>query len=161
MTRILICALLAIGLGSLPATASGDSPPPSANARCRDGSYSFSQHHSGTCSHHGGVMGQREPSPRTFSTHSASTEQKSWHFAGSEDRLARYRSSKALTLALAGYEPELLSEKSWHLCINLEPEHDITKVLDVLDDLVCENGWTLAIELNGKRYCMHAEARSD
>lgn len=27
-----------------------------ASARCRDGSESFSQHHSGTCSGHGGVM---------------------------------------------------------------------------------------------------------
>ena len=31
---------------------SGASSP---TARCRDGSYSFSQHRSGTCSHHGGV----------------------------------------------------------------------------------------------------------
>jgi len=29
--------------------------PPGATARCNDGTYSFSQHHSGTCSHHGGV----------------------------------------------------------------------------------------------------------
>ena len=29
--------------------------PPGASAQCRDGTYSFSQHHSGTCSHHGGV----------------------------------------------------------------------------------------------------------
>jgi hypothetical protein len=29
--------------------------PPGASAKCRDGSYNFSQHHSGTCSHHGGV----------------------------------------------------------------------------------------------------------
>jgi len=29
--------------------------PTGATAQCRDGSYSFSQHHSGTCSHHGGV----------------------------------------------------------------------------------------------------------
>jgi hypothetical protein len=29
--------------------------PPSATAQCRDGSYSFSQNHRGTCSHHGGV----------------------------------------------------------------------------------------------------------
>nr|WP_224038966.1 DUF3761 domain-containing protein [Paraburkholderia unamae] len=29
--------------------------PPGATARCGDGSYSFSQHHSGTCSRHGGV----------------------------------------------------------------------------------------------------------
>ena len=27
-----------------------------ASARCRDGSESFSQHHSGTCSGHGGVL---------------------------------------------------------------------------------------------------------
>jgi hypothetical protein len=29
--------------------------PPGATARCNDGTYSYSQHHSGTCSHHGGV----------------------------------------------------------------------------------------------------------
>jgi len=29
--------------------------PAGASARCRDGTYSFSEHHSGTCSHHGGV----------------------------------------------------------------------------------------------------------
>jgi len=31
------------------------SPPPGWTAQCRDGSYSFSEHHRGTCSHHGGV----------------------------------------------------------------------------------------------------------
>lgn len=31
------------------------SPPGGATARCRDGSYSFSRHHRGTCSGHGGV----------------------------------------------------------------------------------------------------------
>jgi hypothetical protein len=31
------------------------SVPAGASARCRDGSYSFSQNHRGTCSHHGGV----------------------------------------------------------------------------------------------------------
>lgn len=31
------------------------SRPAGATARCRDGSWSFSQHHRGTCSHHGGV----------------------------------------------------------------------------------------------------------
>ena len=30
-------------------------PPPNATARCRDGDYSYSRHHSGTCSGHGGV----------------------------------------------------------------------------------------------------------
>jgi len=29
--------------------------PPGASAQCRDGSYSFSAHRRGTCSHHGGV----------------------------------------------------------------------------------------------------------
>jgi hypothetical protein len=29
--------------------------PAGASAQCRDGSYSFSAHHRGTCSHHGGV----------------------------------------------------------------------------------------------------------
>jgi hypothetical protein len=29
--------------------------PAGATARCRDGSWSFSQHRQGTCSHHGGV----------------------------------------------------------------------------------------------------------
>jgi outer membrane biosynthesis protein TonB len=31
------------------------SAPAGATAECRDGTYSFSQNHSGTCSHHGGV----------------------------------------------------------------------------------------------------------
>jgi Protein of unknown function (DUF3761) len=31
------------------------SAPAGATAKCRDGTYSFSQHRSGTCSHHGGV----------------------------------------------------------------------------------------------------------
>jgi Protein of unknown function (DUF3761) len=32
-----------------------DIAPADATARCRDGTYSFSQHRRGTCSHHGGV----------------------------------------------------------------------------------------------------------
>ena len=32
-----------------------DRAPAGATARCRDGTYSFSEHHQGTCSHHGGV----------------------------------------------------------------------------------------------------------
>ena len=31
------------------------SAPVGASARCGDGSWSFSEHHQGTCSHHGGV----------------------------------------------------------------------------------------------------------
>lgn len=37
-----------------PAYSSGGVPP-GATAQCRDGTYSFSQHRQGTCSHHGGV----------------------------------------------------------------------------------------------------------
>ena len=32
------------------------SDPSGATAKCRDGSYSYSRHASGTCSHHGGVL---------------------------------------------------------------------------------------------------------
>jgi len=34
---------------------SNSGPPAGVTARCLDGTYSFSQHHQGTCSHHGGV----------------------------------------------------------------------------------------------------------
>ena len=37
-----------------PAYSSGGVPP-NATAQCADGTYSFSQHRQGTCSHHGGV----------------------------------------------------------------------------------------------------------
>ena len=48
---VLPCLLAAL----LPAGAGASSPPPGATARCRDGTFSFSKHRSGTCSHHGGV----------------------------------------------------------------------------------------------------------
>lgn len=38
-----------------PAYTVNGQPPGRASAQCRDGTYSFSQHHRGTCSHHGGV----------------------------------------------------------------------------------------------------------
>lgn len=38
-----------------PAKSKSGGVPAGASAQCRDGSYSFSRHHSGTCSHHGGV----------------------------------------------------------------------------------------------------------
>src|SRR5665213_4557491 len=38
-----------------PAYTSDNSIPVGASAQCGDGTYSFSQHRSGTCSHHGGV----------------------------------------------------------------------------------------------------------
>jgi hypothetical protein len=38
-----------------PAHSVSGAVPAGASAQCRDGTYSFSQHHRGTCSHHGGV----------------------------------------------------------------------------------------------------------
>jgi hypothetical protein len=38
-----------------PAYSTSGQVPAGATARCTDGTYSFSQHHSGTCSGHGGV----------------------------------------------------------------------------------------------------------
>ena len=38
-----------------PAYSNDNSVPAGASALCGDGTYSFSQHRSGTCSHHGGV----------------------------------------------------------------------------------------------------------
>ncbi|NWK79573.1 DUF3761 domain-containing protein [Aquitalea sp. LB_tupeE] len=39
-----------------PAHSKSGQKPQGATAQCRDGSYSFSQHHRGTCSRHGGVL---------------------------------------------------------------------------------------------------------
>ncbi|MHA3117248.1 DUF3761 domain-containing protein [Acinetobacter sp. ANC 4635] len=38
-----------------PAHTKNGKRPHGASAKCRDGSYSFSKHHRGTCSHHHGV----------------------------------------------------------------------------------------------------------
>jgi hypothetical protein len=38
-----------------PAHSKSGAVPDGASGQCRDGTYSFSQHRSGTCSHHGGV----------------------------------------------------------------------------------------------------------
>lgn len=48
----------------VPSPAYGPSAPAGATARCGDGTYSFSQSRSGTCSHHGGVAQWLSPSPR-------------------------------------------------------------------------------------------------
>ncbi len=40
---------------SIHSPAYSDSVPSGASAQCRDGTYSFSAHRQGTCSHHGGV----------------------------------------------------------------------------------------------------------
>jgi hypothetical protein len=39
-----------------PAHTKKGKAPSGASAKCGDGSYSFSKHHRGTCSHHGGVV---------------------------------------------------------------------------------------------------------
>jgi hypothetical protein len=41
--------------GGAPGLVGSSGPPPGATAICRGGEYSFSTHHSGTCSGHGGV----------------------------------------------------------------------------------------------------------
>jgi hypothetical protein len=55
----LATAVLAVAVPAAPvavsATAALSKAPPGATARCRDGTYSYAQHRSGTCSHHGGV----------------------------------------------------------------------------------------------------------
>ncbi|MDE2106614.1 MAG: DUF3761 domain-containing protein [Patescibacteria group bacterium] len=38
-----------------PAHSKNGGTPQGATAKCADGTFSFSQHHRGTCSHHGGV----------------------------------------------------------------------------------------------------------
>ena len=62
MTTLLRRLALGVGLVLFAALAAngvqGQEPssvPNGATARCRDGTYSFSKHRSGTCSHHGGV----------------------------------------------------------------------------------------------------------
>ena len=59
LCAVVVAMLVAGGgaaAGSVPAgSVSAGSVPAGATARCRDGTYSYSQHRSGTCSHHGGV----------------------------------------------------------------------------------------------------------
>jgi hypothetical protein len=52
-----LAILLVIGAAivAAPQLAASGSAPPGATARCKDGTYSYSQHRQGTCSHHGGV----------------------------------------------------------------------------------------------------------
>jgi hypothetical protein len=43
-----------------PSATHNGAPPLGATTMCSDGTWSFSQHRSGTCSHHGGIANQRE-----------------------------------------------------------------------------------------------------
>ncbi len=66
--RVLVAFLTLISSNARAALGQQQFPAPTeATARCRDGTYSFSRHHSGTCSHHGGVdvwLDQRPSSAR-------------------------------------------------------------------------------------------------
>ena len=48
-------AMATLGCSAGTASSAPSNAPAGATALCRDGSYSYSQHHSGTCSYHGGV----------------------------------------------------------------------------------------------------------
>ena len=50
-----ILLVIVAAIVAAPQLAASGSPPPGATARCKDGTYSYSQHRQGTCSHHGGV----------------------------------------------------------------------------------------------------------
>jgi Protein of unknown function (DUF3761) len=69
VTRAAVLLLVFFALAVPAATAA---PPAGATALCRDGTYSFSKHRSGTCSHHGGVArwltGNKATSVRTGRT---------------------------------------------------------------------------------------------
>lgn len=56
-----LAAGILLGTGCFAASAALDNAPPGATAVCRDGTYSFSQTRSGTCSHHGGVAAWLTP----------------------------------------------------------------------------------------------------
>jgi hypothetical protein len=75
--RALLTVLLAVSIvGGLAASGAADSVPPGATAQCRDGTYSFSQHRSGTCADHGGVAQWLQGSssnPRTATSSSAAS----------------------------------------------------------------------------------------
>ena len=55
MSRVLALGVLALAVALAASAPASSTPPPGATALCRDGTYSFSKHRSGTCSHHGGV----------------------------------------------------------------------------------------------------------
>jgi len=68
MKQAFVLALVAVVVVLAPGAASGGSAPPGATAQCKDGTYSYSQHHSGTCSHHGGVAVWLDGSTSTTSS---------------------------------------------------------------------------------------------
>ena len=69
--KLVVVVTVAAAVSFGVSTASGS--PPGATAQCRDGTYSFSLHHSGTCSHHGGVARWLDGSSSTSSGGSPSS----------------------------------------------------------------------------------------
>ena len=65
LVAVAAVAACAMGGYSLASASTGATPPPGATAQCNDRTYSFSQTHSGTCSHHGGVAVWLTPSATT------------------------------------------------------------------------------------------------
>ena len=68
LVAVAAVAACAMGGYSLASASTGATPPPGATAQCNDGTYSFSQTHSGTCSHHGGVAVWLTPSTTPSTT---------------------------------------------------------------------------------------------
>ena len=77
MSRLAVAGAVGVVLVVLAGPVGAAPPPPGATAKCRDGTYSFSQHRSGTCSHHGGVAawltGSSSSGPATGSQSSSGT----------------------------------------------------------------------------------------
>jgi hypothetical protein len=73
MKQALVLVLVALTGVLVPAAASGGSAPPGATTQCNDGTYSYSQHHSGTCSYHGGVAIWLDGSTATISAAAPAT----------------------------------------------------------------------------------------
>ena len=76
MRRPFVVGIVVAGLAAVPAFAlrtGGIAAPPGATAKCVDGTYSYSLHHSGTCSHHGGVAQWLDGSGAGTSSGSASS----------------------------------------------------------------------------------------
>src|SRR5262245_12722070 len=73
MTKPLVAGCMLVAFALVPTVAGADSPPPGATARCRDGSYSFLQHHQGTCLHHRGAAVWLDGSPAASSSATTTT----------------------------------------------------------------------------------------
>jgi hypothetical protein len=91
--------LLAVAVGlALPAAGLANGAPPGATARCRDSTFSFSQHHQGTCSRHGGVAVWLDGSSGSAPIRGATPKPSTSPSVGSTIRLARRTKSAGCTL---------------------------------------------------------------